>query len=55
MKALLWLMLSVCLLANIYVNAMVEEGAKQILLSVACGVGVLTAGAGLWLTRDRRS
>ncbi|MEU4199526.1 hypothetical protein [Streptomyces sp. NPDC045470] len=55
MKALLWLVLAVCLLANVYVNAMVQDGVQQILLSVACGVGALIAGTGLWLSRERRS
>ncbi|MFK8848619.1 MULTISPECIES: hypothetical protein [Streptomyces] len=55
MKALLWLLLAVCLLANVFVNMMVEDGVKQILLSVACGVGALSAGTGLWLSRERRA
>ncbi|MFH8405115.1 hypothetical protein ACH4FX_10100 [Streptomyces sp. NPDC018019] len=55
MKAVLWLLLTVCLLANIYVSAVVGSGPQQILLSVVSGAGVLGAGAGLWLTRERRS
>ncbi|MFD7664896.1 hypothetical protein [Streptomyces sp. NPDC059788] len=54
MKALLWLVLAVCLLANLYVSAMGDGGVKQVLLSVVCGVGMLGAGTGLWLTRERR-
>ncbi|WP_199930674.1 hypothetical protein [Streptomyces sp. CB02923] len=57
MKALLWFVLGVCLLGNVCVSAMVDDGLQKVLLSVACGVGVLAAGAGLWVTRprDRRS
>ncbi|GCD43583.1 hypothetical protein [Streptomyces paromomycinus] len=55
MKALLWLLLAACLLGNLFVNMTVGEGAKQILLSVACGVGALAAAAGLWLSRERRA
>ncbi|MFI2239248.1 hypothetical protein [Streptomyces chrestomyceticus] len=55
MKALLWLLLAAGLMGNVFVNMMVGEGVKQILLSVACGTGALAAAAGLWLTRERRA
>ncbi|MEU7154914.1 hypothetical protein [Streptomyces chrestomyceticus] len=55
MKALLWLLLAVGLMGNVFVNTMVGGGVKQILLSVACGVVALAAATGLWLSRERRA
>ncbi|MEU2788954.1 hypothetical protein [Streptomyces sp. NPDC007100] len=55
MKALLWLLLVGCLFANVAVSMTVADGAPRILLSVGTGLGVIGAGTGLWLTRERRS
>ncbi|MFH9421187.1 hypothetical protein [Streptomyces sp. NPDC017529] len=55
MKALLWLLLVGCLLANVFVSLVVGDGVQRVLLSVVSGIGVIGAGTGLWLTRERRS
>ena len=53
MKFLLWTVLALCLVANIFLSLAVTESATQIVLSIVAGVGVLGCGAGRWFLRDR--
>lgn len=55
MKALLWIVLIACLIANVYLNFAVERDSRQVMLSVAAGVGVVASGVGLWMARSKRS
>ncbi|MCL7375775.1 MULTISPECIES: hypothetical protein [Streptomyces] len=55
MKALLWIVLIGCLLANVYLNFLVDDGGTEIALSVVAGLGVVGSGLGLWLLRKSPS
>ncbi|MCX4674668.1 hypothetical protein OG413_04910 [Streptomyces sp. NBC_01433] len=54
MKALLWLVLSVSLVANTFIGFAVEESGPQIAMSVVAGVLVIGSGVGLWMLREPR-
>ncbi|MFE9043821.1 hypothetical protein ACFY9F_20430 [Streptomyces sp. NPDC012421] len=54
MRPLLWLLLTVSVLANVAVSTFAGwTGAPQIAGSVGTGVVVIASAAGLWLTRPR--
>ncbi|MFC9862475.1 MULTISPECIES: hypothetical protein [unclassified Streptomyces] len=54
MKALLLLVLSVSLVANVFINFAVEESGLQIAMSAVAGVLVIGSGVGLWMLREPR-
>ncbi|MEE1741837.1 hypothetical protein [Streptomyces sp. BE147] len=54
MKALLWLVLCVALVANVLSNFVVEGGAPQIVMSSVAGIVVIGSGIGLWMLRGPR-
>ncbi|MFD5766605.1 hypothetical protein ACFWIN_12375 [Streptomyces sp. NPDC127049] len=54
MRALLWLLLTVSVLANVAISSVAGwTGAPRIAGSVGTGVVVFASAAGLWLTRPR--
>ncbi|MER8045604.1 hypothetical protein [Streptomyces sp. NPDC094032] len=54
MRPLLWLLLAVAVVANVFLSTFSGyTGGTRILASVGTGVVTLGAGAGLWLTRGR--
>ncbi|MFI8434897.1 hypothetical protein ACIGJO_14275 [Streptomyces sp. NPDC079020] len=54
MKALLWLVLCAALVANLFINFVVEESVLQIVMSATAGVVVIGSGVGLWMLRSPR-
>lgn len=55
MKAALWLLLLLCVSANIAFTAAMDRGPAQVTLSVITGVGVLGALTGLAVRRGDRA
>ncbi|WP_188266836.1 MULTISPECIES: hypothetical protein [unclassified Streptomyces] len=54
MRPVFWLMLTLSVVANVYVNTFSGwEGAQQVVGSSGTGVVVLGSAVGLWLTRPR--
>ncbi|MEU6927680.1 hypothetical protein [Streptomyces sp. NPDC046385] len=54
MRPLLWLLLAVGVVANVFVTSLSGyTGATEIVASVGTGVVAIGAGVGLWLTRAR--
>ncbi|MFI1658732.1 hypothetical protein ACH4ZU_28075 [Streptomyces sp. NPDC020472] len=54
MRALLWLLLTASVLANVFVGTFAGwSGPLRIVGSVGTGVVLLGSAAGLWLTRPR--
>ncbi|WP_405854852.1 hypothetical protein OG361_18250 [Streptomyces sp. NBC_00090] len=54
MRAVLWLLLTASVLANVFVSTFADwSGGLQIAGSVCTGAVLLGSAAGLWLTRDR--
>ncbi|MFE2556612.1 hypothetical protein ACFXGT_11330 [Streptomyces sp. NPDC059352] len=54
MRAVLWLLLTASVLANVFVSTFADwSGGLQIAGSVSTGAVLLGSAAGLWLTRDR--
>lgn len=54
MRALLWLLLAVSVLANVFVSTFSGwTGGLEIVGSVCTGVVLIGSGVGLWLTRSR--
>ncbi|MEU6974498.1 MULTISPECIES: hypothetical protein [unclassified Streptomyces] len=54
MRPLLWLLLAVGVVANVFVTSFSGyTGATEIAASVGTGTVALGAGVGLWLTRSR--
>ncbi|GGU78894.1 hypothetical protein GCM10010275_12130 [Streptomyces litmocidini] len=54
MRALLWLLLTASVLANVFVGTFSDwTGALRIVGSVGTGVVLLGSAVGLWLTRPR--
>ncbi|WP_326699508.1 hypothetical protein OG909_20800 [Streptomyces sp. NBC_01754] len=54
MKALLWFVLCVALVTNVFANFVMDESGRQIALGVCAGVAVIGSGAGLWVLRTPR-
>ncbi|WP_326619460.1 hypothetical protein OG863_19215 [Streptomyces decoyicus] len=54
MKALLWCVLCIAVVVNVS-TSFAFDGVQQVLISVASGVVVIGSGAGLFLTRTKRS
>ncbi|WP_326685830.1 MULTISPECIES: hypothetical protein [unclassified Streptomyces] len=56
MKLLLWTVLALCVLANVFLNFLVGDDAFRTALSIlsGIGIGVLACGAELYLRRERR-
>ncbi|MER6094272.1 hypothetical protein ABT154_00080 [Streptomyces sp. NPDC001728] len=53
MRFVLWLMLVVSVLANVYVNTFAGwTGATEIVASACTGAAVLGSAIGLWVTRS---
>ncbi|MCZ0980099.1 hypothetical protein O1L60_17055 [Streptomyces diastatochromogenes] len=54
MRALLWLLLTASVLANVFISTFAGwTGSLQIVGSVGTGVVLLGSAVGLWLTRSR--
>ncbi|MEW2162342.1 hypothetical protein AB0912_05005 [Streptomyces sp. NPDC007084] len=53
MKPLLWLLLVVALIVNVFAG-LLGDGMTQAAVSVPAGVVFLGSAAGLWLLRDKR-
>ncbi|MEV8590289.1 hypothetical protein AB0424_25480 [Streptomyces sp. NPDC051180] len=54
MRFLLWLLLAVGALANVWINVVAGfSGASHVAASVCSGAAVIGAAVGLWLTRTR--
>ncbi|MFF6775363.1 hypothetical protein ACFY8W_17585 [Streptomyces sp. NPDC012637] len=56
MRSLLWLLLAVAVVANVFVGTFSDlTGAAEVAASVSTGVVVIGSAVGLWLTRSRSS
>ncbi|MFG3255215.1 hypothetical protein [Streptomyces sp. NPDC048172] len=53
MRSLLWLVLSLAVVGNVFIGVAVSGGLTQIVLSSVSGLCVLACGIGLYVTRDR--
>ncbi|GAA2065486.1 hypothetical protein GCM10009801_10870 [Streptomyces albiaxialis] len=53
MRSLLWLVLSLAVIGNVFVGVAVSDGPTQVVLSSVSGLCVLGCGIGLYATRDR--
>lgn len=54
MKALLWLVLAIALVANVS-TSFAFDGVQQVLISVCTGVVTLGSGVALFLMREKHS
>ncbi|GGV30763.1 hypothetical protein GCM10010277_13960 [Streptomyces longisporoflavus] len=52
MKAMLWLVLAIALVANVS-TSFAFDGVQQVLISVCTGVATLGSGTALFLMRER--
>lgn len=55
MRSLLWLVLSLAVISNVFIGVAVADGPTQIVLSSVSGLCVLGCGIGLYLTRDQNA